>query len=82
MKPEELVSATAAGAAPGEFTSDTIRRRITSLSKGLIEVRRGDVTSVQFIHQLVNDFLFRNKRLQKLDPTLEPDPVNASHGQL
>jgi hypothetical protein len=37
---------------------------------------------VQFIHQSVNDFLFRNQRLQRLDQTLQPDPISASHGQL
>ncbi|KAH8880199.1 hypothetical protein GQ53DRAFT_617953, partial [Thozetella sp. PMI_491] len=38
--------------------------------------------SVQFIHQSVADFLCRNRRLQKLDPTLGPDPISASHSIL
>ena len=77
-----------------KVTHDAMQRRITSLSKGLIEGRRenkdddtddtsnGQSISVQFIHQSVNDFLFRNQRLQKLDTTLKPDPIRASHGRL
>ncbi len=64
------------------ITGYTIQRRITTSSKGLIEARIGRTASVQFIHLSVNDFLFRNQRLQTLDPTLQPDPISASHGQL
>ncbi|RYO79300.1 hypothetical protein DL764_010029 [Monosporascus ibericus] len=89
LKPEELV-ATVAEAAPKNleslnrliFTSENVQKRITNLSKGLIEIRKGRAASVQFIHQSVNDFLLRNKRLQTLDQTLEPDPISASHGRL
>ena len=71
-------------------TRDVMQRRITRSSRGLIEVRKGRLTndadqeeaSVQFIHQSVNDFLLRNQRLQKLDATLTPDPIRASHGRL
>ncbi|RYO78508.1 hypothetical protein DL764_010111 [Monosporascus ibericus] len=89
LKPEELV-ATVAEAVPENlerfnrsiFTSENVQKRITSSSKGLIEVRKGWVASVQFIHQSVHDFLLRNKRLQTLDQTLEPDLVSASHARL
>ncbi|KAI0410229.1 hypothetical protein F5X98DRAFT_387040 [Xylaria grammica] len=77
-------------------SSETIRRRITTSSKGLIEVRkevrkkvciRGHVEvvfseSVQFIHLSVKDFLCRNKRLEKLDPSLRPDAISVSHARL
>jgi hypothetical protein len=64
-------------------TDDQImQQRINYLSRGLIEVRSGSATMVQFIHLSVSDFLLRNKRLQTLDPSLEPDPVRASHYRL
>jgi hypothetical protein len=65
-----------------KVTTDIIQRRITASSKGLIETRTGETSSVQFIHLSVKDFLLRNRRLQTLDQTLEPDPISASHGQL
>ncbi|KAK4118454.1 hypothetical protein N657DRAFT_556594, partial [Parathielavia appendiculata] len=90
LKPEELFFAVLAGTAPeytgpwdrSKITSHTMQRRITASSKGLIETRTGDTASVQFIHLSVNDFLFRNQRLQALDPTLHPDPISSSHGRL
>ncbi|KAK3896579.1 ankyrin repeat domain-protein, partial [Staphylotrichum tortipilum] len=89
LKPEELFFAVLAGTAPeytgpwdrSKITGHTIQRRITSSSKGLIEART-DTATVQFIHLSINDFLFRNQRLQMLDETLRPDPISASHGQL
>ncbi|KAH8696903.1 ankyrin repeat-containing domain protein [Phaeosphaeriaceae sp. PMI808] len=87
----ELFFAVKAGTAPtstdrwsrSSATDDKImRRRINYLSRGLVEVRSGLATTVQFIHLSVGDFLLRNKRLQTLDPSLEPDPVCASHYQL
>ncbi|KAK4106667.1 hypothetical protein N658DRAFT_482468 [Parathielavia hyrcaniae] len=64
------------------ITGHTIQRRITASSKGLNKALIGDSASVQFIHLSVNDFLFRNQRLPRLDQTLQPDPISASHGQL
>jgi hypothetical protein len=37
---------------------------------------------VQFIHQSIIDFLTRNQRLVKLDPTLAPNAIGASHARL
>lgn len=37
---------------------------------------------VQFIHYSVNDFLLRNSRLPRLDPTLEGETVAKCHDQL
>ena len=79
LKPQELFAATVRATPPA---TEMIQRRITTSSRGLIEVRKGDAESVQFIHLSVSDFLFRNKRLQMLDPTLGPEPVMASHGRL
>ncbi|KAH8696926.1 ankyrin repeat-containing domain protein [Phaeosphaeriaceae sp. PMI808] len=87
---EELFFAVKIGTSPAGIepwnrsndTDDTIKRRIDYLSKGLIEIRQGGATTVQFIHLSVNDFLLRNKRLQTLDQALEPDSVSASHHRL
>ncbi|KAI0452923.1 hypothetical protein F5B21DRAFT_481565 [Xylaria acuta] len=81
LTPGELYMATVSESLP---SYEVVRRRITSSSRGLIEVRRGDVGEefVQFIHLSVNDFLYRIKRLETLDPTLEPDAISASHARL
>ncbi|KAJ2898291.1 ankyrin repeat domain-containing protein [Zalerion maritima] len=64
LMPEELFAILEV-AAPEAFPGDAIRRRITTASKGLIEARKGDTATVQFIHLSVNDFL---------DPSQEPLP--------
>jgi ankyrin repeat protein len=91
LQPQELYFAVLAGAETEELgawnrlndTPEIIKRFITSTSKGLIEVRKGGIIeTVQFIHESVNDFLLRKKRLQTLDPTLEQRAVEASHSRL
>lgn len=91
LRPEELYFGVLAGTDKeklrawdrSKVNNEVMQRFITSTSKGLVQVRKGrDGDTVQFIHKSVNDFLLRNKRLQKLDPTLEPNAVGASHNQL
>ena len=90
LKPEELFFAVLAGTeAEGlgawnrsNDTPEMIKRFITSISKDLIEVRKGKEETVQFIHESVNDFLLRNKRLQTLDPSLEQQAIGGSHDRL
>ena len=90
LKPEELYFAVLAGMEGEELgawdrsteTSERIKRFITKKSKGLIEIRKGREETVQFIHESVNDFLFRNKRLQTLDPALELNAIGTSHDRL
>ncbi|EPS44771.1 hypothetical protein H072_1200 [Dactylellina haptotyla CBS 200.50] len=73
-----------------EETDQMISRFITTISRGLVEVYKGDVLDfmghericVQFIHETVKDFLTRNNRLRKLDSTLELDAIGASHERL
>ncbi|GKT42724.1 putative ankyrin repeat protein L93 [Colletotrichum spaethianum] len=79
LRAQELFAAVVGIAPP---TIDIIQRRITTSSKGLIEVRSGESELVQFVHLSVSDFLFRQKRLQTLDPSLGPEPVAASHSRL
>ncbi|PVH69643.1 hypothetical protein DL98DRAFT_505506, partial [Cadophora sp. DSE1049] len=90
LKPEELYFAMMAGLHseslgawdPSKVTPDDIRRRITSSSRGLIEVRKGQAETVQFIHESVRDFLLQPQRLQKLDPALELNPIGTCHDRL
>jgi hypothetical protein len=88
LKPTELYFAVLAGTDPDELGAwdrsqvelETIKRFITSASRGLVEIVSGSI--VQFIHQSVIDFLTRNQRLVKLDPTLALSAVSASHARL
>ncbi|PVH70777.1 hypothetical protein DL98DRAFT_504258, partial [Cadophora sp. DSE1049] len=87
LRPEELYFAMIAGTNPqalgawdrSRITSEDVQRRITSSSKGLIETRKGGDKTVQFIHETVNDFLLRHRRLQTLDPALELNVIGTSH---
>ncbi|KAL5089253.1 hypothetical protein Trisim1_005816 [Trichoderma cf. simile WF8] len=56
--------------------------RLKRQYEGLIKSRRADDETVQFIHQSVNDFLVRDRRLQRLDPGLEPNLWAISHDRL
>ncbi|KAK0645976.1 hypothetical protein B0T16DRAFT_150579 [Cercophora newfieldiana] len=62
------------------ITADDIRRRIIDASRGLVET--GHCDTVQFIHESVKDFLLRNQRLQRLDPSLTQDPIGLSFDRL
>jgi hypothetical protein len=98
MKPTEIYFAVLAGTDPDylgawdpfQVDFETIRRFITSASRGLVEIvsetsmktTSVDQGIVQFIHKSVIDFLTRNQRLVKLDPTLAPNSMGASHARL
>ncbi|KAI4598147.1 hypothetical protein KJ359_003030 [Pestalotiopsis sp. 9143b] len=72
----------AIGRAPAD--NEASERYITNLSKGLVEAKEhqdGDMF-VHFIHNMVNDYLLSEKRLQILSPELGDDPIEASHGRL
>lgn len=79
LTPEELFAIVVG---PFRYPREIIERRITASSRGLVEIRRGDEDTLQFIHQSVVDFLTRNGRLQKLDPTLGQEAIMASHARL
>ena len=87
LMPEELYAAVEAGETGSwsqkrDIDYGSIPESIENVSKGLIEIRRGETETVQFIHLSVKDFLLRNNRLQTLDQALEPNPVTASHSRL
>ena len=65
-----------------ETTTDSMIRFITTISKGLIEVRTEGSTRVRFIHETVNDFLTRHGRLRSLDSTLAPNVICLSHDRI
>ncbi|EWC45662.1 hypothetical protein DRE_05223 [Drechslerella stenobrocha 248] len=67
---------------PSTATDQIIRRYITTVSRGLVEISQGSGQIAQFIHQTVIDFLVRGRRLQTLDPSLAPDVVAGSHDRL
>ncbi|KZZ88496.1 Ankyrin repeat-containing domain protein [Moelleriella libera RCEF 2490] len=89
LAPPELFFAVRAESNPGgldawdksAISDEDIKRRIICASRGLIEVRDRSA-AVQFIHTTVKDFLFRNQRLQRLDPSLEANPIGISHDRL
>ncbi|KAF3937074.1 hypothetical protein ABW19_dt0204540 [Dactylella cylindrospora] len=90
LTPEELYFAVMAGNQrkklsgwnKEELAIDDIRRSIVALSKGLVEIRKGDKDTVQFIHGSVNDFLLRGRRLQTLSSTADENQISASHERL
>jgi ankyrin repeat protein len=61
--------------------SDRMKRRVQTLSRGLVEVT-SDTKVIQFIHQSVKDF-FTEKGLSALDETINPDfIVEITHRRL
>ncbi|PQE33429.1 Ankyrin repeat-containing domain protein [Rutstroemia sp. NJR-2017a WRK4] len=63
-------------------THDTMRKRVVSLSGGLIEFKQHEKQQIlQFIHQSVNDFLVRDG-LEFLDTMSRGNPIGLGHHQL
>ncbi|KAM0148092.1 hypothetical protein ACHAPG_010208 [Botrytis cinerea] len=63
-------------------TNDTMKRRVVSLSGGLVEFKRHNKQEiVQFIHQSVNDFLFQDG-LDFLDTMIRGNPIGQGHNHL
>ena len=90
LKPEELYFAMMAATNVEHLgawdrlkvTSEDIRQRITSSSKGLLNIRKGKGKTVQFIHESVKGFLLQNRRLQTLHPDFQLDDIGTSHDRL
>ncbi|KAM7221382.1 hypothetical protein V8F06_003157 [Rhypophila decipiens] len=90
LKPEQLYFAVFSGTEPeilceydpDDVNADDIQRFLTSSSKGLVEVTRSKIPTVQFIHESVKDFLFKSNGLQELWPDLGSEFEGKSHDRL
>ena len=86
LKPQELYFAVHFGAGQSipiswdtdSISLDDIHRFVQSSSKGLAEVSKSKEPTVQFIHESVRDFLFKDGK-RKLWPTLAEQFVGRSH---
>ena len=86
LKPQELYFAVHSGAGQSipiswdtdSISLDDIHRFVQSSSKGLAEVSKSKEPTVQFIHESVRDFLFKDGK-RKLWPTLAEQFVGRSH---
>ncbi|KAN0070882.1 hypothetical protein V8E54_011047 [Elaphomyces granulatus] len=86
LKPQELYFAVHSGAGQSipiswdtdSMSLDDIHRFVQSSSKGLAEVSKSKEPTVQFIHESVRDFLFKDGK-RKLWPTLAEQFVGRSH---
>lgn len=79
LRSAELYSAIDGEAPPD---GETAKLHINHVSKGLVKLEGELDANVQFIHLSVNDYLYRNKGLQALDPNLGDNAAKASHGCL
>lgn len=60
----------------------TINRFILDASKGLLEITKSEIQKVQFIHESVRDFLFKEDSLADIWPDLRSNLEGQSHEQL
>jgi hypothetical protein len=49
-----------------EVTGEVLRKFILDVSKGLAEITKSKASTVQFIHELVRDFLLKEGGMKKL----------------
>jgi ankyrin repeat protein len=90
LKPEELYFAILSGIEPedlvrwnrDEITMDVIKRFILNSSKGLAEITRSKIPTVQFIHESVTDFLLKENGLGELWSDLGSSFQGQSHERL
>jgi ankyrin repeat protein len=61
---------------------DSLDKIVISSSKGLAEISRSKLPTVQFIHESVRDFLIKDNGLHELWPGLETDWKSSSHEEL
>ena len=90
MRPEELYYAILAGVEPEEISewdpdegsSEDNQRFILNSSKGLTEVTKSKVPTVQLIHESVRDFLLKDGGLQNIWQELKDNLHGDSHDRL
>ncbi|KAF4967772.1 hypothetical protein FSARC_4746 [Fusarium sarcochroum] len=66
----------------GLESSDRYNKFVISSSKGLAEISKAGVPTVQFIHESVRDFLIKDKGFHELWPELGADWESRSHERL
>jgi hypothetical protein len=87
LRPEELYFAILSGTEPGALIEwntdviiiDVIRRFILNSSKGLAEITCSMALTVQFIHELVQDYLLKENGLCKIWPDFGRNLQGQSH---
>lgn len=90
LKREEFYFAMVSGASPADLaewdpeyiSTDDMGRFVLSSSKGLAEVTRSRIKTVQFIHESVRDFLIKDNGLRDLWHELGEDFESSSHDRL
>ncbi|KAK4239627.1 hypothetical protein C8A03DRAFT_42779 [Achaetomium macrosporum] len=90
LKPTELYFAILSGTEPADVSAydprelplETIERFVLNSSKGLAEVTKSKVPTVQFIHESVRDFLLKEKGLSVLWSDLGTTFEGQSHDRL
>ncbi|EXJ70924.1 uncharacterized protein A1O5_05916 [Cladophialophora psammophila CBS 110553] len=90
LKREELYFAILAGNDPDQLTprdptdttTDVMDRFILNCSKGLAELTRTKIQTVQFIHESVRDYLLKGDGLMHLQQPIESDFQGQSHEKL
>lgn len=90
LTPTELYFAILSGTEPGDLSAydssdmppDAIERFILSSSKGLAEVTKSKIPTVQFIHESVRDFLLKENGLREVWSNLGGEFAAQSHEKL
>jgi len=67
---------------PEELTGPIMERFILSCSRGLAELTKSPYPTVQFIHESVRDFLFKENELKEMWPDLKGSFQGHSHERL
>ena len=92
LRREEFYFAMVAGLDPGpeniiewnseHITLDHMNRFVLNSSKGLAELTKSKIPTVQFIHESVKDFLIKENGLSEIWPELSTDLHSLSHDKL
>jgi ankyrin repeat protein len=90
LKPEQLYYAIRSGTEPkdlsnggaDEISIETIKRFILNSSKGLAEITKSKMRTVQFIHESVRDFLLKENGLRDVWSELGSNFQGESHDRL
>lgn len=90
LKPQELYDALISSLEPEnvdswnirEISTDDINKFILSSSKGLAEITKSKIPTVQFIHESVKDFLLKEKGLKEICNDVGESFKKKSHDRL